>query len=593
MKNVNDSGLFAVKMLFSYIWQDKSLVLRFLFLSSVFLSFLTSAATLALPYIFKVIIDKLTLNITEIVFGLVILYGIIQFLSKALDDFRLTIYGFLEQIAQKKMSYDVFQHVLRIPYVKRVDQDSASLSISIDQGIAGARTVLYHLFFYISPVFFGFFISFTIIHFNLGLKFSASFLIFTVVYGTITWYFSFSIKRIQDEYLNIAYEAYSRMADSLGNFEVIKLNRGENYVAFKYNEIQERFIRKVRLAYSKILGLGLVQAFVIAFCVLIITGLSIDAINRKEATIGSLILVNGYLLQIISPLKYLSDGYRGILQGLSSLNALEKILNQEVEELPKDEILPHFASLHVENICVSLQEKKILDKVSIEINSGEVIAIVGESGSGKTTLARVLSGLVAPNEGCLKWKTLDNVSHNTSFDTLRSRVAVVTQDTSLLNDSIASNIQIARSNASSDELVNACKAASIHEHIISLEFGYETIVGERGIKLSGGQRQRIGIARALLKESDFLIFDEATSSLDSVTEADVMSNIFDISKEKTTVIITHKLSNVVNADRIYLISNGVILASGSHNDLLKNSIYREQWETQSHSINSNANSIKI
>jgi ATP-binding cassette subfamily B protein len=460
---------------------------------------------------------------------------------------------------------------------------TGGLSRSIERGTKGIESVLRYSLFNIIPTSIEVVLVIAILWFVYGVLFAATILITMLAYTIYTllisqWRISFARQMNQSD--NVA---SSRAIDSLLNFETVKYFCNEDYEAQKFDEALIKYEELATKTTNSLSILNIGQDIIISLGLVVLMACSSIAIDQGKMSAGDLIMINTYLFQLSIPLSMLGFAYREIKGALISMEDMFQLLNipSEVSDAPNATILKiSNSAIAFKNVSFSYnKERLILHNINFTIQGGKTLAIVGASGAGKSTISRLLFRFYDVIDGRI---TIDgqDIRYITQ-QSLRKAIGIVPQDTVLFNDTVYYNIAYGNSGASYDEVITAAKNAHIHEFISHLPEGYNTMVGERGLKLSGGEKQRIAIARTVLKNPAIYIFDEATSSLDTKTEKLIQESLKEISSHHTTLIIAHRLSTIINADEIIVINNGCIVERGNHKALLKQKgYYAELWHKQ-------------
>ena len=374
----------------------------------------------------------------------------------------------------------------------------------------------------------------------------------------------------------------TKMIDSLLNFETVKYFNNEDYEFNRLDKSLEDYELAANQSRHSLSLLNIAQTFIIMFGITIMLVMSAFGIKNGNIDVGGFVVINAYMLQLYQPLNFLGSVYREIRQALTDMENMFSLL--EVSQISKDNLedIPqsNVAEIRFDKVSFDYDIRRtIIKSISFTVPNGKKVAIVGPTGAGKSTISRLLFKFYNPKEGGIY---INNINiDKVSQKSLRKIIGVVPQDTVLFNDTIYYNIVYGNTDATKEEVINAAKNSDIHNFISTLPDGYETIVGERGLKLSGGEKQRVAIARTILKNPKIFFFDEATSALDTGTEKEIQKNLENISKNKTTLIIAHRLSTAANADHIIVLDKGVIIEQGTHKSLLlEKGKYFEMWEKQ-------------
>jgi ABC-type transport system involved in Fe-S cluster assembly fused permease/ATPase subunit len=570
----------VVKLLLPYLWEFKGRVL-------VALTFLVCAklANVGVPLLLKEIVDGLDTKTAVLVLPLALLmaYGLLRLSTTLFAELRDVVFVRVTQRAIRRIALTVFRHLHSLSLRFHLERQTGGVSRDIERGTRGIGTLLSYMLFSIIPVI----LEFSLVAFILLTKFDWRFPAVTFAAVAIYIVFTFTVTEwrmdIRRQANELDSKANTRAIDSLLNYETVKYFSNEEYEAGRYDEN----LRKYETAAVKneaslgILNIG--QSCIIAVAVTLLMILAAQGVVAKELTLGDLVLVNGLLIQLYIPLNFLGMVYREIKQSLIDMDKMFRLLEQNREIQDRPGALPltgTSASIRFEHVNFSYDPKRqILFDVSFEIPAGAKIAVVGHSGSGKSTLARLLYRFYDVGDGRIVINGAD--IRDLQQTSLRGAIGIVPQDTVLFNDTIYYNIQYGRPQAPREEVIAAAQAAHIHAFISILPDGYEARVGERGLKLSGGEKQRVAIARAILKNPRIMIFDEATSALDSATEQAIQDELTRIAVGRTTLVIAHRLSTVMDADQILVMDKGRIVERGSHRSLVDaGGPYAEMWALQ-------------
>jgi ATP-binding cassette subfamily B protein len=570
----------VVPMLLPYLWEYKWRVV-------VALSFLVTAkvANVGVPLVLKDIVDTLDTSKAVLVlpFTLLVAYGALRLSTVLFAELRDVVFVPVTHRAARRIALAVFRHLHALSLRFHLDRQTGGMSRDIERGTRGISTLLSFMLFSIIPVV----LEFVLVAAVLFAKFDWRFV--AVTFAAVIVYIAFTIgitewrSAIRKRANELDSKANTRAIDSLLNYETVKYFNNEEYEARRYDDSLQRYeVMAVRNEASLgLLNVG--QAGIIAVAATALMVLCAQGVVARELSIGDLVLVNGLLIQLYIPLNFLGMAYREIKQALIDMERMFGLLEQhrEVDDAPDAQDLPEGpAAVRFDAVDFGYDPRRqILHGMTFEIPPAAKVAVVGSSGAGKSTLARLLYRFYDVTGGTVNISGVD--IRKLRQTSLRSAIAIVPQDTVLFNDTILYNIQYGRPAASHDEVVAAAKAAHIHDFILSLPDGYDARVGERGLKLSGGEKQRVAIARAILKNPRIMIFDEATSALDSRTEQAIQRELNAIAQGRTTLIIAHRLSTVMDADEILVLEQGRIIERGCHAGLLeRGGAYAQMWALQ-------------
>jgi ATP-binding cassette, subfamily B, heavy metal transporter len=570
----------AVGMLLPYLWEFRARV-------AVALVFLTTAklANVGVPLVLKHVVDSLDARTAVVVLPLALLaaYGILRFSTTLFGELRDIVFVRVAQRAIRRVALTVFRYMHSLSLRFHLERQTGGVSRDIERGTRGISTLLTYMLFSIIPVILEFSLVAAILLAKFDWRFAAVTFAAVVVYMAFTiaiteW--RMDIRRRANE---LDSKANSRAIDSLINYETVKYFNNEEYEAQRYDDNLRKYESAAVTSEASLGLLNIGQSLIIAIAVTLLMILAAQGVVAKTLTLGDLVLVNGLLIQLYIPLNFLGFVYREMKQALADMDRMFRLLTQdrEIRDRPGAKPLaPGPATVRFESVDFSYEaRRRILSDVAFEIPAGKKVAVVGASGSGKSTLARLLFRFYDVDAGRISINGED--IRDLAQSSLRAAIGIVPQDTVLFNDTILYNIHYGRPSAAPEEVIEAARAAHIHDFIESLPDQYESRVGERGLKLSGGEKQRVAIARAILKNPSILVFDEATSALDSETEQGIQAELDRIAKGRTTLVIAHRLSTVMDADQILVLDAGRVVERGTHRELLeREGAYAQMWALQ-------------
>jgi ATP-binding cassette subfamily B protein len=551
------------------------------------LVFLVSAklANVGVPLVMKEVIDGLDAEtaLVAVPVALLAIYGILRFSTTLFAELRDVVFIRVTQRAIRRVALGVFRHLHSLSLRFHLERQTGGMTRDIERGTNGISTLLSYLLFSIFPVVLEFALVAAVLLNRFDWRFAA------ITFGAVAVYIAFTVAitewrmEIRRRANELDSKANTRAIDSLLNYETVKYFGNEDFEARRYDENLRKYEDAATKSESSLGLLNIGQSLIIAAAVTALMLLAAEGVVARTFTLGDLVLVNGLLIQLYIPLNVLGMVYRNVKQSLLDMDRMFKLLSehQEVQDQPGAPELPAGpATVEFRSVSFSYEPKRqILFDVSFAIPAGHRVAVVGHSGSGKSTLARLLYRFYDVSRGAITINDLD--IREARQASLRAAIGIVPQDTVLFNDTILYNIRYGRPAASDEEVVEAARAAHIHEFIESLPAGYQAMVGERGLKLSGGEKQRVAIARALLKNPRILIFDEATSALDSRAEKAIQAELERVSQGRTTLVIAHRLSTVMDADQILVLGHGRIVERGTHRQLLElQGEYARMWALQ-------------
>ena len=570
----------VLPLLLPYLWEYRGRV-------AAALVFLAAAkiANVGVPLVMKEVVDGLDVERALLVVpaALLAIYGVLRFSTVLFAELRDVVFVRVTQRAIRRVALGVFRHLHALSLRFHLERQTGGMSRDIERGTKGISTLLAYLLFSILPVILEFALVAAVLLGKFDWRFAA------ITFGAVAIYMTFTvvvtewrmhIRRLANE---LDSRANTRAVDSLLNYETVKYFGNEEFEARRYDDNLQSYEAAAVKNEASLGMLNIGQSFIIALALTALMFLAADGVVAQALTLGDLVLINGLLIQLYIPLNFLGMVYREIKQALIDMDRMFGLLaeNREVEDKPEAADVPAGpATVEFRDVDFHYESaRQILHGVSFTIPAGERVAVVGPSGAGKSTLARLLYRFYDVSGGALCVNGVD--ARDLRQASLRGAIGIVPQDTVLFNDTIRYNIRYGRPEASDAEVAAAARAAHIHDFIESLPAGYEATVGERGLKLSGGEKQRVAIARALLKNPRILIFDEATSALDSKSEKAIQSELERAAEGRTTLVIAHRLSTVMDAHQILVLAQGRIVERGTHVALLAaGGEYARMWALQ-------------
>lgn len=574
-----------VKTLSKHLWPHGRSDLKIRVFLSVIALILAKIIGVVVPFFFKYTVDALSLEKEPLFWPLmfIAIYGALKIFSQFFSELRDYLFINVSGYAQRTLALDVFKHLHALSLEYHLDRQTGGLSRIIERGVRGIQFVLSFILFNILPTLFELVLITVILTYNFNYKFALA------AFGTIAIYVAFSLIvtewRIQfRRRLNEAdTQAHSKAIDSLLNYETVKYFGNEAYEHAAYDKGLAAYERAHIASQASLSLLNVGQQFIIGCGLIMIMMMAAYGIKEGTLTVGDIVLVNSFLIQLYMPLSFLGFVYREIKHSLVDMDKMFQILDENAQIQDKENALPIVhpkGEIVFDAVRFSYRpDREILKGISFAIPQGKKCAIVGATGSGKSTITKLLFRFYDPSQGKITFDGKD--IRDLTQTSLRSEIAVVPQDTVLFNDTIGYNIHYGNPEASFEQVIEAAKHARLYDFVSHLKEGFETPVGERGLKLSGGEKQRVSIARAILKNPAVMVFDEATSSLDSHTEKEIQKSLEEVSKNKTTLMIAHRLSTVIHADEILVIQAGEIVERGTHSQLLQNKgVYAAMWKKQ-------------
>ncbi|MFN4266076.1 MAG: ABCB family ABC transporter ATP-binding protein/permease [Aquabacterium sp.] len=571
--------------LWPYLWQYKWRVL-------LALGFMVGAkvANVGVPVLLKDLVDRLAPNpsaaqvMLVVPTGLLLAYGLLRLSTSLFAELRELVFAKATEGAARSISLKVFSHLHALSLRFHLERQTGGMTRDIERGTRAVHSLISYSLYSIIPTL----IEVALVLTLLATKFDMAFawitltaLVLYVAFTVVVTQWRTQFRKVMNE---LDSKAHTRAIDSLLNYETVKYFNNESFEARRYDEALE----KLRLAGLKsqqtlsLLNTG--QQTIIAVGLIVMLWRATEGVVAGRMTVGDLVMVNAFMIQLYIPLNFLGVIYREIKQSLTDLDKMFTLIEREreVADAPGAQTLQVQGppAVRFENVRFAYDpDRPILHDISFEIPAGQTVAVVGPSGSGKSTLARLLYRFYDVQGGHIRVQGQD--IRQLTQDSLRRHIGIVPQDTVLFNDTVAYNIAYGRPDASQAEVEAAAQAARIHDFITSTPKGYDTVVGERGLKLSGGEKQRVAIARTLLKNPPILVFDEATSALDSANERAIQAELAAVAQGKTVLVIAHRLSTIVQAHEILVMEHGRIIERGTHAQLLAaNGRYADMWRLQ-------------
>ncbi len=586
INTISDNDIKTIRKLLPYLWPKNEPALRIRVILAMLLLVAAKGANVIVPLFYKEAVDLLSKPIGEVVIvpvSLIIAYGITKILSQAFGELRDAVFIRVAQRAIRIAGVRTFTHLHQLSLRFHLGRQTGGITRAVERGTKGIEFLLRFMLFNILPTLLEIFLVCGILWYLYDALFGLITFITLAIYivwtTTVTeWRLKF--RRSMNATDN---EATTRTVDSLLNFETVKYFGNEEHESQRFDNSLKRYEDAAIKSGSSLALLNIGQGTVISLGVILMMIMAGYGVAENRMTVGDFVLINSYLIQLFLPLNFLGFVYREIKHSLADMEAMFSLtqIKPDIKDVPDASNLQlKDATVEFEDVSFDYESgRKILRGVSFRVSAGHTVAIVGPSGTGKSTIARLLFRFYDATSGVISIDN-QNIQH-VKQESLRSAIGIVPQDTVLFNDTIYYNIAYGRPNATKSEVENAASLAQIHNFIINLPDGYQTIVGERGLKLSGGERQRIAIARTVLKKPSILVFDEATSALDSHTEQEILAALKAVSQNRTTITIAHRLSTIIDAHEIIVLENGRVAERGKHLELLsKNGLYATMWNRQ-------------
>lgn len=582
----------TLKSLAPYLWPAGEPELRARVVISLVLLVVAKGANVLVPLFYAKAVDALAPTsgpgaLLVIPIALVVAYGMMRALSSVFAELRDAVFTKVQARATRQIALQVFQHLHALSLRYHLDRQTGGLTRLIERGVRGITFVLDFMLFNIIPTLLEILLVSVILWGMFDFSFAAVTLVTIAIYITFTLMFTNWRLQFRRRMNETDQQANTKAIDSLLNFETVKYFNNEKHEAKRYDHSLSRYEKAWTQSEVSLNGLNAGQQVLIACGLTVIMVLAAQGVVSGRMSVGDFVLVNTYMIQLFIPLNFLGFVYREMKQGLTDMEAMFRLLREEREiaDAPgAPDLAPGPGALRFDDVRFAYRpDRQILKGISFEVPAGRMLAIVGPTGAGKSTISRLLFRFYDVTGGQI---TVDGQDiTQVTQDSLRQAVGVVPQDTVLFNDTIRYNIAYGRPDATEEEIFEAAKLAQVHDFVLRMPDGYNTMVGERGLKLSGGEKQRVAIARTILKNPRILILDEATSALDTRTEQEIQQALRLVAANRTTLVIAHRLSTVVEADEILVLQEGVVTERGTHAALIAQAgLYAQLWQRQSEAM---------
>jgi ATP-binding cassette, subfamily B, heavy metal transporter len=575
----------ALRSLAPYLWPRESAGLRVRVVLAVAFLVAGRLVNITIPFLYKHAVDALTPGkaVIAVPVALIIAYGVARVMSQGFNELRNAVFAKVTQRAVRRLSLSAFRHVHALALRFHLERRTGGLARAIERGTAGIDFLLSFMLFNVIPTIIEILLVSGILWRLYNWEFAAVTLTTILLYIGFTFLVTDWRVRFRRDMNERNSEANTKAIDSLLNFETVKYFANEKHEARRYDAALHAYEQAAVKSEATLSMLNIGQGMIIAVGLVGVMILAAQGAAARVMTVGDFVLVNAYLIQLYTPLNFLGVVYRNLKQSLTDLEQMTELM----AVMPEIEDRPSAPSISVGAGAIAFRHvdfrydarRPILSDVDFRVPAGATVALVGPSGAGKSTIARLLFRFWDISAGAIEIDGRD--IREVTQDSLRRAIGVVPQDTVLFNDTIYYNIAYGRPGAPREAVEEAARLARIHDFVAALPDGYETMVGERGLKLSGGEKQRVAIARVILKAPKILVFDEATSALDTKTEREIQASLAEVSAERTTLVIAHRLSTVVDADEILVLDGGRIVERGHHGGLLRHQgVYAAMWARQ-------------